>query len=467
LRLHGSCNIRKLNSPNGRKTMKAKGNKRRPILIISLIFPLILSCSRSGLENQGISGPMLGYSSYQAVGVWIQSKEPAGLQIEYWIESNPNKSFRTVTIQTKKEDHFVAQFDLEALIPGTSYGYGLIYNGKHLDHGKEYSFKTKAIWKPSAPEEFSFAIGSCSYIDDSLYQPSPRDETGYGIYDQIADQGPQFMVWLGDNIYLRDGDIDSRYGIFSRYSHDRGQAFIQNLLHSMNHYAIWDDHDFGPNNEDASYGWKSSSLEAFGKFWMNPNQIFPKKSITSSFSWEDLEFFLLDNRSFRSANGRKSGQRAIWGKVQMEWLINALKSSPATFKIICTGGQFLSTARVFENHINLAEKERRSFLDSLNKEEIGGVIFLTGDRHHSELSKLKLENGKRIYDWTVSPLTGSIHDPGREGNNLIIEGSYISEQLFGLIRVSGESTNRILVLEAINSTGSKIWTYTISQEELY
>ena len=72
--------------------------------------------------------------------------------------------------------------------------------------------------------------------------------------------------------------------------------------------------------------------------------------ITSYFQWGDVDFFLLDNRYFRSPNYLTEGEKTILGKEQLEWLIDALVKSRAPFKMVAIGGQVLNTAEKYENY---------------------------------------------------------------------------------------------------------------------
>ena len=49
------------------------------------------------------------------------------------------------------------------------------------------------------------------------------------------------MIWLGDNIYLREVDWYPAFGILARNTHTRSLPEMQPLLASTHHYAIWDD----------------------------------------------------------------------------------------------------------------------------------------------------------------------------------------------------------------------------------
>ena len=78
------------------------------------------------------------------------------------------------------------------------------------------------------------------------------------------------MMWLGDNMYLRTPDFLSNTGIRHRYRHARSLPELQPLLGSVHHYAIWDDHDYGPNDADGSFVNKQLTESAFNDC-ANPN----------------------------------------------------------------------------------------------------------------------------------------------------------------------------------------------------
>jgi len=111
--------------------------------------------------------------------------------------------------------------------------------------GAELTFHTQPLWQwRTAPLEFDGALGSCAYFNEAR---SDHPGHSYGqqveIFDTIATRNPNFMLWLGDPIYLRPNDVFSSKGIASRYRHVRSFPSLQNLLRSTHHVAIWDDHD--------------------------------------------------------------------------------------------------------------------------------------------------------------------------------------------------------------------------------
>jgi hypothetical protein len=116
------------------------------------------------------------------------------------------------------------------------------------------------------------ATGSCAYINEAAYdRPGNPYGSEYEIFEAINESKPDFMIWLGDNMYLREPDWNSWTGITKRWTHSRSVPEMQPLLASAHHYAIWDDHDYGPNNSDRGWWNKNQTYEAFQLFWANPS----------------------------------------------------------------------------------------------------------------------------------------------------------------------------------------------------
>jgi alkaline phosphatase D len=152
----------------------------------------------------------------------------------------------------------------------------------------------------------------------------------------------------------------------------------------------------------------------------------------------------------------------ILGKDQLNWLLQALKQSQAPFKLVAIGGQFLNTAAVFENYSNYAE-ERAYIINAIEKENIRGVVFLTGDRHCGELSYLALKDGNGIYDLTVSPLTSKAFDMSKEENTCRIENTISGVRHFAMLEFTGKKKHRVLTMNVYDSNGKLLWTRDVPQ----
>lgn len=413
------------------------------------------------------SGPMLGYNEMREVLLWVQTKAEAEVRFAYWEKAKPAQKWYTSPVKTSAQQAFTAKLIADQVQPGRQYEYELQINGKAVPRPYPTNFTTQANWKPTgtAPD-FRLALGSCANILDPAYDKIPPGFTDrYQIFQSMYEQKPEVMLWLGDNIYLRDPDWYTRTGILHRYTHTRSIPEMQALLGTAFNYAIWDDHDFGPNNADRSFIHKDKALEAFELFWGNPTFGLPGvPGAISFFQYQDMDFFLLDNRYHRSPNDRQSGDVSMLGTAQLEWLIDALTFSKAPFKLVAVGGQVLNTAPVFENYANHHFEERRYLLRRIEEENIKGVVFLSGDRHHTELSRYTNNRGNTVYDLTISPLTSGSHDASNEANEWRVGGTQVGTQNFGIMTFSGPRGKRMIKIEVRDTAGKLLWEYDIQAE---
>ncbi len=416
-----------------------------------------------------MSSPVLGDVGMRTARVWCQlspssSGEPVTLSVL-------DSAFQRILVLPMTDLDLGNCFEVEitGLEPGVEYGY---YIGTPA--GKAISdtlkFNTQPLWQyRTDPPELNFLIGSCTYVNEPAYdRPGKPYGGGYGIFETMASEAYDAMIWLGDNIYLREVDFSSLSGFVHRYTHARSIPEMQPLLAKGAHYAIWDDHDFGPNDCDGSWLHADWSLKAFNAFWPNPESGLPSAPNlnVSQFLYGDVEFFLLDNRSHRVNHTMGPDRRQILGKEQREWLVHALRNSRAPFKMVAIGGQMVSDAAIYENFAQFPE-ERDWLFEQIDELGIRGVIFLTGDRHNSELSRIKLPGGNWVYDITVSPLTSGSYDHEHEPNTNRESGTMVGVRNYGVLKVTGPRKERSLEVTVKNATGEALWSRTIRAHKGY
>jgi len=428
----------------------------RSIFVIFISFWIVFTQAQNTLLQ---SGPMLGPITLRDATIWVQTKQVTFVQIEYKIKGSIDSFQESAPVIADASNHFMVTIHLVNLIPGTNYEYKVKIKNEYLSLAYPLEFRTQEHWqfRKEAPD-FSFAAGSCFYVNDVTYDRPGKPYGGeYEIIKAISGTRPDFMLWLGDNTYFREGDYESKSGIYYRQSHTRSLPELQPLLAQVPHYAIWDDHDYGPNDSDWTYPLKGHALEAFKNFW--PSEAYGAghtDGVTSSFVWNDCQFFMLDNRWYRTVQ-KENG--TILGDIQKYWLKEALLASTASFKFVAVGGQFLSDYAAFENFANYKD-ERQELIDFIDENKIKNVVFLTGDRHHSEISHLVTPNGIKIYDITSSALTSTTYDHSKEPNTYRIPGSMISERNFAVFKVTGERKDRKLSVVFKNTQGKDVYSYS-------
>jgi alkaline phosphatase D len=410
---------------------------------------------------------MHGFIDQSSMTLWIQTERAARVAVELHADGAAER--RRVEGATRAEDDFALNLRLAGLEPGTRYRYRVLVDGKPAEDAG--AFTTQPLWQfRTDPPEFAVAVGSCAYLSDRFSRPGRPWGADYGIFDAIAAQAPDLMLWMGDNVYFRAPEWTSLEGMSGRYRAYRAAPALRQLLRATAHVAIWDDHDFGPNDTDGSFPLKGAALEAFKRYWANPSYGLPGvPGIFGLVTWGDADFFLLDNRFHRYPNAYpQTPEKSMFGRAQFEWLKQALVASQATFKIVVAGGQFWNARNRFESFFNYPA-ESRALAEWLVERRIDGVLFLSGDRHFAELLRRERPGTYPLYEFTSSPLTSRPFRnlPAEEYENPdAVPGTIVTERNFGMLRFAGPRGGRSVTLELYASDGRVLWRRRLAAAEL-
>jgi alkaline phosphatase D len=447
----------------------------KKLWLIFYFIPFLYANAQSPQPGSIVSGPMLGQVELRTATLWLEvAPNVSSVTLIYW------KKYQPEIFQQKSYDGILGkefnpiQIEIGGLDINSFYEYQFILN--HVKSPATGSFHTKDLWQwRKPPPDFSFLTGSCAYFNEPVYDRPGKPYGGDSvIFESMAKDSAAFTLWMGDNWYTREVDLQSGWGLWYRASRDRAQPVLKNLLKGMPQYAIWDDHDFGPDNSGTSYGLKDVSREIFMKYWCNPFYGEDQKGIYSQISYSDVDLFLTDDRYFRSAdeledsiNGKPNPDKHFFGDKQLNWLEDALEQSLATFKIIVVGSQVLnplSTEECLHNYSN----EYIKLIEFLNRTKIKGVLFLTGDRHHSEIIKSERSGNYDLYDITVSPFTSGVAKvKGVEINNPSrVPGSLVELRNYARIGVEGKPHERVLRVQFDGADGRTLYNWTISEKQL-
>ncbi|MDE2128599.1 MAG: alkaline phosphatase family protein [Betaproteobacteria bacterium] len=418
------------------------------------------------------AGPMQGYVAARSGVVWLQTPGAAEVFIDFAPQDQRGAKRRTAPVKTDAAGEFCAHIVLDDLTPGVSYLCQAYVNGQAVQ-GKPLRLRTQKIWLfRGPPPEFTVLTGSCAYINDPPFdRPGPPYGGGYEIYDAMRGEHADLMVWLGDNLYFREADLLSPQGMALRYRRDRAFAPLQDFLRSTPQVAIWDDHDYDPNDGDLSFTFKGESLRLFKRYWANPAYGLPEVAgVFTKVNLFDADFFLLDDRYWRDADASGPAERGktMFGAEQLRWLKNALLFSRARFKIIAAGGQMLNDDDAYEGW-NQYPVERAEFLGWLQQARIPGVVFLSGDRHITELTRYPRPRygGKADYpllEYTCSPLNSG---PSRgDANPNRVPGTLVAERNYGVLRFTGEDKDRALEIITRDVAGTTLGSQRIEAGQL-
>lgn len=453
-------------------------NKRLALAVCLLLAPLS-ALARGTL----VSGPMMGYQAYREVLIWLETKDAKSVELDYWIAGQP-ETLRKLTktrLHTSPAGTQPLKFALPLLTMGAAYEYSVTVDGDKVVRPYPLTFKTRRQWEwRTPPPDFKFIFGSCAYFNEPAYD---RPGTGYGkgneIFGHMAGSGADFMIWGGDNWYLREADFSSESGIWYRYSHDRATPELQRLYAAMAHYATWDDHDYGSNDSNKSFELKEVSLAAFKAYWGNATWgEADNRGVYGKFFWGDAAFFLMDNRFYRDDDlldeARHPG-KTQYGTRQKEWLkaglIHAqkLEKDHARFKFIVTGGQVLTDFGGASETFAYYTREREELLKFIVDQKITGVIFLSGDVHFTELARKKIGATQWAYELTSSPFSSGASNLGnteRQADPQRVPGTLVVDQNYCTVALGGPDQARVVTIACFDKTGAKRWERTIAAAEL-
>lgn len=298
---------------------------------------------------------------------------------------------------------------------------------------------TAAAVLSSRAQDLVFAMGSCA----ELGQPDKEL-----IFSSIETKNPDFFLWLGDNTYYTRSEWNDSTAMMNAWVRRHASPPLAQLLNAVPQRAIWDDHDYGPNDGDSTYTLRSTSARIFKSVWNDtPFQLERYKDLRWIERRGDAVFIGLDDRTHRGSIGTQ-----ILGPGQLAWLSDALKEhKDARVAFVAVGTQVLNLDPSFENHIRYPE-ERLELLNRLTQSNIP-VVLLTGDRHHGEIEEL-VHNGVRLIEICSSPLTSKVFPPRspETETNTTIRGQPINEEHFTMIRWSGNQ----LFVEYFNTQGETI-----------
>lgn len=317
------------------------------------------------------------------------------------------------------------------------------------------------------------AFGSCA----SERHPQP-------ILDRVVEHKPDLFIYLGDNVY---GDTYDMKILQSKYDSLAVKAEFKRLKQSVKILATWDDHDYGWNDAGKYYPFKRESKEIFLDFFDEPKDSERRKreGIYTAYYYEQngkrLQVILLDNRTFRSDlrlyRGELSRQSkyfypldyyphqiedsVLLGEEQWAWLETELRK-PADLRIIGSGTQFGISYNGYESWANFPHEQKR-FIDLIMKTKAEGVMFISGDVHYAEISKLESPGCYPIYDVTSSGLTSTWLFATPNDNR--IEGP-VMENHFGMISIDWSVKDPQIKMEIWDIHNNQRIEHTISLSDM-
>jgi alkaline phosphatase D len=358
------------------------------LMAIGLVVPTVAHAYGAPL----VRTPFVGRAWQTGVGIWVGTSAAFG-----------DSSTETLTLRVREfsacETCWLTSVQMastgtgadfrswigtvDGLKPGTRYAYGIFASGFTGERGG-LNFRTE----PAGPSRFKVAFASCMNGANAPSQPS------WNIIEEQLNTGePNFQVLLGDNMYTTQSPPSKDHYWF-KYFEQRNVPEFANAFRAFPTVAVWDDHDYGPNNEDGTFAQKEVARSAYLAFYPHHPLAVAGEGIYHNFAWGGdpsgagggVEFFMMDDRWGRSC---PSSTPQMYGATQFNWLKNALLASKATFKVIANGSTLNS---------GCWGTQKQALFNFIAANKIGGVLFATGDIHRSAVTTQTPTGGYTLYE---------------------------------------------------------------------
>lgn len=409
----------------------------KKILLIAcfiLIFYHILKQPKVHL----ILGPMIGHRDSKSVLIWY-ALDPAN-SAEIRVSKNKDLSNARAFKQNKTN---MSKFLVNKLTPQTKYYYQLSTNESTSE---VFSFTTAPLKDRATKLRVLFSSCSGNTASDERL-----------AWDEIKKiNNIDIILQLGDNHYANTTDPI----IMIQHYHERrsSDSYI-NVTARVPTYAIWDDHDFGPNDSHGQTLGKENSLAVFKKHWANPS--FGESDNLGtyySFHYGDIQFIMLDSRYHRTPNKSKKSKdpsKTLLGKKQFEWFKATMKTSTAKVKIVACGSEFqmFSTGDCFSGF----KHEQKKILDICKETE--GVLLISGDRHFTAAYQIR---GETI-EVTSGPL-GSHTAKARVNRDMFMR--HDEGKMFSIFDIDTISKQPKITLEVYRAGQGKIDEISFTWDEV-
>jgi alkaline phosphatase D len=306
----------------------------------------------------------------------------------------------------------------------------------------------------SSAQTFKIAFGSCANQSSSL-----------PVFDTVVAHNPNLFVFLGDNVY---NDTDIYDSMVSTYNRMANKPSFKNLKAHVPLIATWDDHDYGRNDAGKYFSAKQQSKQAFLSFFDEPqnSERRNREGIYQSYYYpvngKMVQVILLDVRWFRDNllkykgekrfnpcymyrkyySAYKTADSTFLGDAQWQWLEQELRK-PADVRIIGSGSQFGITWNGYESWANFPH-ERKRMLELIKTTQAKGVVFISGDVHYAEVSKINYQGLYPIYDVTASGLSSTWEFATPNKNRV---AGPVMQNHFGLITINWADEKPYLLME--------------------
>jgi alkaline phosphatase D len=495
------------------------------LLVAPLAFaqaPAIVTSERSRpIVDAGVAA---GPSGRDGAIVWAHADRPARLTVEYSTSPAFTNIRRVRGGIAMPETGLTARAQIRGLGPGQDIFYRVRFedlaNARTVSEPHAGHFRTAPA--QGRPVRVAWTADVCGQgwgIDTA--------RGGMRMFATMAEANPDLFVHVGDTIYadgplaaevkLDDGTLwrnivtPAKSKVAETLDEYRGNHLYNRLDEHYRRFAaqvgqvvMWDDHEVRDNwyhaqvLTDARYTERRVAIlaqrarQAFLEHYPVTMDRRADARIYQSVPVGPLvEVFALDMRSYRGPNSDNlqqtaSPDTAFLGSRQIQWLIDALTRSKATWKIIAAdmplgvivshqAGRHEAVANADHGAARGRELEIASLLRTLKERRVRNTVWITADvhysaAHHYDPSRAAAKDFDPFWEFVAGPAHAGTFAPaaldGTFGPEVRFHGTPANLapnrppdaglQFFGFLEADPKT--RSLTVSIINTSGQRVFT---------
>jgi alkaline phosphatase D len=447
-----------------------------PRVVMAQAAPAIVTLD--GARPKFTSGVQTGDPLADRAIVWTRSDRPARLWVEWATTASFGNAQRVRGPHLLEDSDFTGRIDLTGLPAGQEIFYRVVLQDLHNERVLSEPFAghlrlpPSTQGKPTRPVRFVWS-------GDTAGQGFGINEAwgGMKIYEQIRKVNPDFFLHSGDNIYadgpmqaevkLPDGTVwnnvvteevskvaETLNEFRGRYRYNLLDANIKRMASEVPQVWQWDDHEVSNNwsdskdvSGDARYTEKNVPLlvARATKAFLDYAPLRRGPDAESERVYRHLpqgpllDLFVVDMRSYRGANsanmqGEENAESAFMGRPQVAWLLEGLKRSKATWKVIAADmpislhvadGKDAQGRDKWEAVANGddgaplgRELEMARLLREIKRAGIKNVVWVTADVHYTaahyfDPTKAKFSDFSPFWEFVSGPLNAGSFGPNK------------------------------------------------------
>lgn len=339
-------------------------------------------------------------------------------------------------------DRGVARARVEGLEADREHGYVVVVDG-HADTSRgRGAFRTA----PAGPASFTVVAASCA-----------RTGSNGVVFDAIREIEPLLYLQMGDLHYgdPREDDVRRFAALYRRVLTSPAQAA---LYRAVPIEYVWDDHDYGPNDADASSPARPAAQAAFRAFV--PHQpLASDEGVERAFTIGRVRFVITDNRSYRT-------DETLLGAAQLTWFLDEVVSASRSHAVVVwvNSVPWIAPDEPGRDDWGGYADERRAIADAIATNGVDDLVILSGDAHMVAIDDGSHADYSELGDATIPVLHAAALDrPGNVKGGPYSEGAIAGAGQFGTLTIDDDGRGPVSVtLAGHDWTGATLLRLTVT-----